>query len=145
MIAAATYPQPVANYDDAKIQTFTVKGIYTLNKQWSFTAGYTYEKYDYKDAQYDGYRYVIPAANRADGYNLGYLANPNYNNTIVYGMGDNTTTWWDNTSARHLGWRPQDSSEPFRAALEAAEPVLDRHDPAVLCQGGAFVRTGPFD
>ena len=35
---------------------------------------------------------------------------------IVYGMSDNTTTWWDNTPARHIGYRPQDSSEPFRAA-----------------------------
>jgi uronate dehydrogenase len=73
------------------------------------------------------------------------LTAPVVGHTIVYGMGDNATTWWDNTSARHLGWRPQDSSEPFRPAIEAAEPVLDRHDPAVIHQGGAFVRTGPFD
>lgn len=73
------------------------------------------------------------------------LTAPVVGHTVVYGMGDNTTTWWDNTSARHLGWRPQDSSEPFRAALEAAEPVLDHNDPAVLYQGGPFVRTGPFD
>ncbi len=73
------------------------------------------------------------------------LTAPVVGHTIVYGMGDNATTWWDNTSARHLGWRPQDSSEPFRPALEAAEPVLDRDDPAVLYQGGPFVRTGPFD
>ncbi|MEY2686209.1 MAG: hypothetical protein RL375_407 [Pseudomonadota bacterium] len=73
------------------------------------------------------------------------LTAPVVGHTIVYGMGDNATTWWDNTSARHLGWRPQDSSEPFRPAVEAAEPMLDRHDPAVIHQGGAFVRTGPFD
>ncbi len=73
------------------------------------------------------------------------LTAPVVGHTVVYGMGDNTTTWWDNTSARHLGWRPQDSSEPFRPAVEAAEPVLDRSDPAVIYQGGPFVRTGPFD
>ena len=65
--------------------------------------------------------------------------------SVVYGLSDNTTNWWDNTSARHIGYRPQDSSEPFRAALEAAEPTLDASDPANLYQGGAFVRTGPFD
>ncbi|MDP4300764.1 NAD-dependent epimerase/dehydratase family protein [Leptothrix discophora] len=73
------------------------------------------------------------------------LTAPVVGHTIVYGMGDNATTWWDNTSARHLGWRPQESSEPFRPAVEAAEPVLDRNDPAVIYQGGPFVRTGPFD
>jgi uronate dehydrogenase len=70
---------------------------------------------------------------------------PVVGHTIVYGMSDNATTWWDNTGARHLGWRPQDSSEPFRVAKEAAQPDLDLNDPAVIYQGGAFVRTGPFD
>ena len=55
------------------------------------------------------------------------------------------TVWWDNTSAAHLGFRPQDSSEPFRAAAEARQPSIDLADPASIFQGGAFVRTGPFD
>lgn len=73
------------------------------------------------------------------------LTAPVVGHSIVYGMSDNATTWWDNTPARHLGWRPQDSSEPFRAAKEAAQPTLDRTDPAVIYQGGAFVRMGPFE
>lgn len=73
------------------------------------------------------------------------LTAPVVGHSIVYGMSDNTTTWWDNTPARHLGFRPQDSSEPFRAAKEAAQPSLDRNDPAVIYQGGAFVRMGPFE
>ena len=65
--------------------------------------------------------------------------------SVVYGMSDNTTTWWDNAPAHHLGYRPRDSSERFRAALEARQPQLDPADPAVRCQGGAFVKAGPFD
>jgi uronate dehydrogenase len=65
--------------------------------------------------------------------------------SIVYGVSDNTTTWWDNTSASHLGFRPEDSSERFRAAAEARQPVLDRRDPATIFQGGAFVKQGPFE
>ncbi|HEX2543032.1 MAG TPA: NAD(P)-dependent oxidoreductase [Caldimonas sp.] len=65
--------------------------------------------------------------------------------SIVYGVSDNTSTWWDNTPARHLGFRPQDSSEPFRAALEAREPVGDAGDPAARLQGGVFVTLGPYD
>ena len=60
-------------------------------------------------------------------------------------MSDNTTTWWDNTAARHVGYRPQDSSERFRAAIEARQPVIDPHDPAAQHQGGVFVTQGPFD
>ena len=65
--------------------------------------------------------------------------------SVVYGMSNNRTQWWDNTKARHLGYVPQDSSEPFRAAVEARQAPLDYNDPAVLYQGGAFVRTGPFE
>jgi uronate dehydrogenase len=73
------------------------------------------------------------------------LTAPVLGHTIVFGMSDNTNTWWDNTAARHIGYRPQDSSERFRAALEARQPTLDLSDPAVVHQGGVFVRTGPFD
>ncbi|KNZ34158.1 MAG: NAD-dependent dehydratase [Methylibium sp. NZG] len=75
---------------------------------------------------------------------LASLTAPVVGHSIVYGMSDNTTTWWDNTRAAHLGYRPQDSSEPFRAATEARQPVLDRADPAVVYQGGGFVTKGPF-
>ena len=64
--------------------------------------------------------------------------------SIVYGVSDNTTTWWDNTAASHLGFRPQDSSERFRAAAEARQPELDRNDPTVMYQGGGFVTKGPY-
>ncbi|MCW5632233.1 MAG: NAD(P)-dependent oxidoreductase [Rubrivivax sp.] len=73
------------------------------------------------------------------------LTAPAVGHTIVYGMSDNRLTWWDNTSARHLGYRPADSSEPFRAALEARQPTIDLDDPAALYQGGAFVTQGPFE
>lgn len=73
------------------------------------------------------------------------LTAPLVGHSIVYGVSDNTTTWWDNTPARHLGYRPQDSSEPFRAAKEAAQPKLDLNDPAVIYQAGGFVHKGPFE
>jgi len=73
------------------------------------------------------------------------LTAPVVGHTVIYGMSDNTTTWWNNTPARHVGYRPLDSSEPFRAAVEARQPVLDLNDAATLFQGGGFVTKGPFD
>lgn len=73
------------------------------------------------------------------------LSAPVVGHTVVYGVSDNTTTWWDNTGARHLGYRPQDSSERFRAPLQARQPTLDATDPAVVHQGGGFVTQGPFE
>ena len=76
---------------------------------------------------------------------LACLTAPVVGHSVIYGVSDNRTVWWDNTSAAHLGFRPQDSSEPFRAAAEARQPSIDLADPASIFQGGAFVRTGPFD
>jgi uronate dehydrogenase len=73
------------------------------------------------------------------------LTAPLVGHTIVFGMSANRTVWWDNTGARHLGYVPQDSSEPFRAEAEARQPTLDLRDPAVVFQGGAFVTKGPFE
>ncbi len=73
------------------------------------------------------------------------LTAPVVGHSVIYGMSDNSTTWWDNTPAKHLGYRPKDSSDVFRAEVEARVPVLDANDPAIIYQGGAFVRTGPFE
>ena len=72
------------------------------------------------------------------------LSSPVVGYSVIYGMSDNHHTWWDNTPAKHIGYRPQDSSEPFRAAAEARQPTLDLKDPAVIYQGGGFVKAGPF-
>jgi uronate dehydrogenase len=73
------------------------------------------------------------------------LTAPIVGHTVIYGVSDNKTTWWDNTSARHIGYRPLDSSETFRAAVEARQPTIDRTDPAAIHQGGAFVKQGHYD
>jgi uronate dehydrogenase len=75
---------------------------------------------------------------------LAALSAPVVGHTVIYGMSDNPLTWWDNTSARHIGYRPQDSSERFRAAVEARQPNIDPKDPVAIYQGGAFVTKGPF-
>ena len=72
------------------------------------------------------------------------LTSPVVGYSVTYGMSDNHHVWWDNTLAKHIGYRPQDSSEPFRASLETKQPILDLNDPAVIFQGGGFVKTGPF-
>ncbi|MEO7255065.1 MAG: NAD(P)-dependent oxidoreductase [Casimicrobium sp.] len=69
---------------------------------------------------------------------------PHVGHTIVYGASDNKLTWWDNSKAAHLGWTPKDSSEPFRAEMEATAVHLAADDLAMQYQGGGFVKLGPF-
>ena len=59
--------------------------------------------------------------------------------TITFGISDNRVKPVDNSRAGHLGYAPQDTTEPYRAALEARTPPLDPYAPETLCYGGAFV------
>jgi len=71
------------------------------------------------------------------------LYTPNVGYTVVYGVSDNKTVWWDNRLASDLGYSPKDSSEVFRAKVED-QPMPPANDPAMVYQGGAFVASGPF-
>ena len=73
------------------------------------------------------------------------LTAPVVGHSVIYGQSDNTVRWWDNTPAAHIGYRPQDSSEPFRATVEARQPPLDPQDPVTRYQGGGFVTKGPYE
>lgn len=73
------------------------------------------------------------------------LTAPVVGHSILFGISDNHTRFYDNKYGQHLGYRPQDSSEPFRAKVEAADPRPDMSDVANIHQGGPFVRTGPFE
>ncbi len=58
---------------------------------------------------------------------------------IIWGVSNNDRSWWDNSAAGYLGWRPKDNAEQFRAELDAAMPVPPPSDAASLYQGGHFV------
>ncbi len=70
---------------------------------------------------------------------------PGIGHTIVFGNSNNSASWWDNSKAAHLGFKPRDSADTQRARVEAESPALDPLDPARIYQGGVFVRTGPFE
>lgn len=72
------------------------------------------------------------------------LYTPDVGHLVVYGVSDNKDVWWDNRGTEKLGFVPRDSSEPYRAEVEAQpEPAAD--DPNMIYQGGAFAAAGPFE
>ena len=73
------------------------------------------------------------------------LTTPVLGHSIIYGMSNNAVTWWDNASARHVGYVPQDSSDVFRDAIYAKTSQPDLSDPVVQFQGGGFVKLGPYE
>jgi uronate dehydrogenase len=71
------------------------------------------------------------------------LTAPIVKHSVIYGMSANRSSFWDNTGARHIGYQAQDSSEPYRPAIEARQGPVDISDPAVIYQGGGFVKLAP--
>jgi hypothetical protein len=84
--ASVVRPVPVGEWDDSKRTSFNIKGVYEINKAWTFTGGYAFEKYEYTDLQFNGYRYTVPASSRQDSYLDGVYANPQYKVNIFYGL-----------------------------------------------------------
>jgi len=64
---------------------------------------------------------------------------------IVYGVSDNRDLLWRNPDAGKIGWTPKDSSEPFRAAVEARTRHPDPEDVQNRFHGGRFTQDGPFE
>ena len=81
-------PLPIHDFDTSKKQSFNLKGIYDLTKQWSVTLGYSYEKYEYSDVRFDGYQYTIPfpgvTTNASQSYLNGYNAFIPYKANIYF-------------------------------------------------------------
>jgi len=73
------------------------------------------------------------------------LTAPRVGFTLSFGMSDNAVKPVDNRLAAHLGFHPQDSTEPHRAAVEARTPAPDPKAAAVQCLGGWFVDLGHPD
>lgn len=72
------------------------------------------------------------------------LTTPVLGHSIIYGTSDNSVGWYDNHLAKHIGFRPQDSSDAYREAIFAQTSAPDLSDPAVQFQGGGFVKIGPL-
>ncbi|MDK3071993.1 NAD(P)-dependent oxidoreductase [Sedimentitalea sp. JM2-8] len=61
---------------------------------------------------------------------------------IIYGASANAASWWDNRETAYLGWQPQDTSEVFRAKLDATMQPPSANDPNAVYQGGTFCSDG---
>ena len=65
--------------------------------------------------------------------------------TVIYGISDNKEAFFSNHKSAHLGFRPRDTAETFRAEVEAKVPPGDPFDPAVEFVGGEFCSMGHPD
>jgi uronate dehydrogenase len=65
------------------------------------------------------------------------IEHPEIRFEIVYGVSRNTRSWYDNSNAERLGYRPQDDSEAYAAEVLAREQPGDAA--AEAYQGGVFV------
>ncbi|MFE7764551.1 NAD-dependent epimerase/dehydratase family protein [Streptomyces sp. NPDC057438] len=82
----------------------------------------------------------------ADGARLFHaaLTAEHVGHTVVYGSSANTRLWWDLSTARALGYEPQDDSEPYAEKLIAEQGALDPENVAHANLGGHFVSDPPI-
>lgn len=66
------------------------------------------------------------------------FATPRLGCPIIYGASNNEMAWWDNGQTSYLGWHPQDSSDAYRAKIDAETDRPAPDAPDALYQGGFF-------
>ena len=66
------------------------------------------------------------------------LEHPDIRFEILYGASDNEASWWDNSRARQLGYRPTGKAEDHRAHAEAEQAKIGPDPVGDLFQGGTF-------
>ena len=85
--SSVTRPVPVSTWDDSRRTSFTIRADYALSKSLSLKAGYAYEKYEYADSQYDGYRNVVTSSTAGqESYLTGVGAFQQYKAHIIFGV-----------------------------------------------------------
>ena len=73
------------------------------------------------------------------------LTAPRVGFSVIYGTSDNAARAVSNARATHLGFRPEDSADPFAAAILAGTPRPDPAAVATRVVGGSFAATGHPD
>ena len=66
------------------------------------------------------------------------LEHPDIHFEVVYGVSGNKRSWYDNSNAYRLGYKPQDDSEPYAAEILAREAKQPKDPIAERYQGGTF-------
>jgi hypothetical protein len=63
----------ISRWDDYTLYSFKLKAIYYVTKSLSASIGYAYQRFNYKDAQLDGYQFVNPLGGPVAGSNGAFL------------------------------------------------------------------------
>ncbi|MBI1777337.1 MAG: NAD(P)-dependent oxidoreductase [Proteobacteria bacterium] len=62
--------------------------------------------------------------------------------TIMYGMSNNTRSWWDNSLSPHVAYRPEDNAETYAKQILSHGDPRPEGDPARRFHGGPFTSDG---
>ena len=62
--------------------------------------------------------------------------------TILYGVSNNTRSWWDNSLAPHVAYRPEDNAETYAKQILSHGDPRAPDDPARRFHGGPFCSDG---
>ncbi len=79
---------PIGNFDNTRRHALNLKGTYTYDRHWDFTAGYAYERYRFSDIGFDGFTYTVnnavPPSATQTAYLSGQSAFQDYTANIFY-------------------------------------------------------------
>jgi uronate dehydrogenase len=130
------YPRPDSRYGVSKVCNEALASLYADKYGMQM---YCMRIGNVNHAPIDARRLAIWISGRdmAQLVTIG-IEHPDIRFEIVYGVSKNKRSWYDNRNAYRLGYRPQDRSEPYAAAILKRDG-LPGDAPEEIHQGGIFV------
>ncbi len=74
----------ITRWDDYTKYSFKLKGVYNFTKSLTASLGYGYERFNYSDAQLDGYQYVPATSGSNGGYLTGAYKDQSYGAHLIF-------------------------------------------------------------
>ena len=73
------------------------------------------------------------------------MESSNVEHSIIFGVSNNDSILIDNRFANHIGYKPKDNAEEYRAKVEEKSGFIDSKDTLVTTHGGYFASAGHYD
>jgi MtrB/PioB family decaheme-associated outer membrane protein len=74
----------IGHWDDYTLYSFMIKAVYNISKHFEASLGYTFERFDYNDAQLDNYRFAPTGGASSTAFLTGAYKDQSYTEHLVF-------------------------------------------------------------
>ena len=74
----------ISDWDDYRLRSYALKAVYSVTEKLALSLGYIHEKFNFDDAQYEGYQYVPATSGTNGAFLTGAFGNQSYRADVFF-------------------------------------------------------------